>query len=158
MEAHPVQFSLLPTFLFLPPPYFFPLFLPHPNFVWAISPSSLFCSSPFSYQPDPGAFAINAFHLSWDSLNFYAFPPFCIIQKMLQKIRKDSATGVILIPYWPTQAWWPVLTQETEHFSVTIRPSANPPTEQNNQTATLPFVRGLLQSQGLSETASTIIL
>ena len=33
-------------FFFLPPPYFFPLFLPPPNFVWAISPSSLFCSSP----------------------------------------------------------------------------------------------------------------
>lgn len=29
---------------------------------------------------------------------------------MSQKIRKDSATGVILVPYWPTQAWWPVLT------------------------------------------------
>ena len=68
------------------------------------------CKLYVSYQPDPGAFAINAFHLSWDSLNFYAFPPFCIIQKVLQKIRKDSATGVILVPYWPTQAWWPVLT------------------------------------------------
>ena len=121
------------------------------------------------YQPDPGAFVINALHLAWESPNFYAFPPFCVIQKVLQKIRKDSATGVILVPYWPTQAWWPVLTnmlvayplsltQETEHTPVTIRPSANPPTEQNNQTATLLLVRGLLQSQGLSETASTIIL
>ena len=62
------------------------------------------------YQPDPGAFVINALHLAWDSPNFYAFPPFCVIQKVLQKIRKDSATGVILVPYWPTQAWWPVLT------------------------------------------------
>ena len=54
-----------------------------------------------SYQPDPGAFAINAFRLSWDSLNVYAFSPFFIIQKVLQKIRKDSATGVILVPCWP---------------------------------------------------------
>ena len=68
------------------------------------------CKLYVSYQPDPGAFVINAFHLSWDSLNFYAFPPFCILQKVLQKIRKDSATGVTLVPYWPTQAWWPVLT------------------------------------------------
>ena len=30
---------------FLPPPYFFPLFLPPPTFFWAISPSSLICSS-----------------------------------------------------------------------------------------------------------------
>ena len=68
------------------------------------------CKLYVSYQPDPGAFAINAFHLSLDSLNFYAFPPFCIIQQVLQKIRKDSATGLIVVPYWPTQAWWPVLT------------------------------------------------
>ena len=46
IQVHPVQFPLLPTFLFLPPPYFFPLFLPPPNLFWAISPSSLFCSSP----------------------------------------------------------------------------------------------------------------
>ena len=43
-------FSLLPTFLFLPPPYLFPLFLSPPNFFWAISPSSLFCSSPLWMQ------------------------------------------------------------------------------------------------------------
>ena len=54
--------------------------------------------------------AINAFHLSGDCLNSYTFPPFCIIQKVLQTIRKYSATGVILVPYWPTQAWWHVLT------------------------------------------------
>ena len=41
IQVHPVQFSLLPTFLFLPPSYFFPLFLPPPNFFWAISPSPL---------------------------------------------------------------------------------------------------------------------
>lgn len=35
---------------------------------------------------------------------------FVFIQKVLQKIHKDSATGVVLVPYWPTQAWWPVLT------------------------------------------------
>ena len=40
--------SLNVNFSFLPPPYFSPLFLPPPNFVWAISPSSLFCCSPLS--------------------------------------------------------------------------------------------------------------
>ena len=46
----PSPFSFLKsTIFFLPPPYFFPLFLPPPNFFWAISPSSLFCSSPLFY-------------------------------------------------------------------------------------------------------------
>ena len=53
IQVHPVQlslysqlffFSLLPTFS----PYVFPLFLPPPNFFRAISPSSLFCSSPLN--------------------------------------------------------------------------------------------------------------
>ena len=40
--------SILPTtnFSFSPSSLLFPLFLPPPNFFWAISPSSLLCSSP----------------------------------------------------------------------------------------------------------------
>ena len=73
------------------------------------------CKLYVSDQPDQGAFAINAFQLSWNSLNFYALPPFCIIQKVLHKIQQDGATElpVVLVPYWPTQAW-------TELFYSTI--------------------------------------
>lgn len=68
------------------------------------------CKLYVSYQPDAGAFAINAFHLSWCSFNSYVFPPFYIIQKFLQKDQEDNATGLILVPYRPTQTWWPYLT------------------------------------------------
>jgi len=44
-------------------------------------------------------------------ISFYAFPPFCIIQKVLCKICEDKATGLIVVPYWPTQAWWPFLVR-----------------------------------------------
>ena len=44
--------SLKFNLFFLPLPYFFPLFLPPPNFVWAISPSSIFCSSPLLFRLD----------------------------------------------------------------------------------------------------------
>ena len=33
--------------------------------------------------PDLGAHAIDAFCLSWRTLQFYAFPPFCLIQSAL---------------------------------------------------------------------------
>ena len=39
--------------------------------------------------------------------SFYAFPPFSILPKVLQKILSDKATGLLVIPKWPTQAWWP---------------------------------------------------
>ena len=63
-----------------------------------------------AFRPDPCAFAVNAFSLSWHEYNFYAFPPFCIILKTLQKIAQDKATGLMVVPFWPTQPWWPYFT------------------------------------------------
>jgi H2-forming N5,N10-methylenetetrahydromethanopterin dehydrogenase-like enzyme len=37
------------------------------------------------------------------------FTPFSIIQRVLQKIVEEKATGLIIVPYWPTQTWWPYL-------------------------------------------------
>ena len=43
-------------------------------------------------------------------MRFYAFPHFCIINQVLKKISEEKATGIIVIPHWPTQSWWPYLT------------------------------------------------
>ena len=63
-----------------------------------------------SFKPDPGSIAVNAFHMAWTSYLFYAFPPFCIIQKTLTKIQQDKATGLLVVPFWPMQTWWPYFT------------------------------------------------
>lgn len=60
-----------------------------------------------SWLPDPGAEAVDALSLDWGNVYFYAFPPFCIIGKCLQKIHEDKAEGVIIVPKWPTQSWFP---------------------------------------------------
>ena len=60
-----------------------------------------------SFTPDPGAFAIDAFTIAWNQFNFfYAFPPFSCISKVLRKIVHDQATGVLVVPWWPSQPWW----------------------------------------------------
>jgi len=64
-----------------------------------------------SYRADPAAFAINAFHMSWQHHLFYAFPPISLITRVLQKIQEEKATGLLLVPKWPTQPWWPKLMQ-----------------------------------------------
>ena len=64
-----------------------------------------------SFTPDPEASVINAFSISWEKYTFYAFPPFCLILRTLQKIWHDKATGIIIVPCWPTQPWWPYLTE-----------------------------------------------
>ena len=61
-----------------------------------------------AYRPDPDAIYIDAFTICWKTLNFYAFPPFSIISRTLQKIIYDKATGVLVVPDWPNQAWYPV--------------------------------------------------
>lgn len=62
-----------------------------------------------SYRPDPECVAVNAFTLDWSSLKFYAFPPFNCISRVLNKIIRENAVGLIVVPDWPTQPWYPLL-------------------------------------------------
>ena len=60
-----------------------------------------------SWKPDPEAQFIDAFAFSWTEHLFWAFPPFSLLQRVVQKIIHDQATGVLLVPRWPTQPWFP---------------------------------------------------
>ena len=42
-----------------------------------------------SFKPDPEAFEVDAFFMSWTNLKFYAFPPFSCISRCLQKINLE---------------------------------------------------------------------
>lgn len=64
-----------------------------------------------SYRPDPYAVAVNAFTLSWTNLNFYIFCPFSVISRVLSKIAKDRAKGILVVPDWPSQPWYPQLAK-----------------------------------------------
>ena len=57
----------------------------------------------------PEATHINAFSISWQGRNFHAFPLFAVIGKVLHKIVLDTARGIIVVPYWPTQPWYSLL-------------------------------------------------
>ena len=60
---------------------------------------------------DPLSTYIDAFTIEWAKLNFYAFPPFSLIQRCVQKIQMDQATGILVAPLWPTQTWFTPLLQ-----------------------------------------------
>lgn len=61
--------------------------------------------------PDPNAMAIDAFSLTWDKCQYYIFPPFSLLSRILQKVEIDKSQAVIVAPIWATQAWWPKLTK-----------------------------------------------
>ena len=50
---------------------------------------------------------VDSFLSRWTNFKFYAFPPFSMVMKTVTKIETDVATGVLVCPMWPTQAWYP---------------------------------------------------
>ncbi|XP_059352815.1 uncharacterized protein LOC132088282 [Daphnia carinata] len=64
-----------------------------------------------SWRPQPEAMATNAFALNWGGLSGYVFPPFCLIFKCLEKIRREQATVVFICPVWTGQPWFPLLLE-----------------------------------------------
>ena len=62
-----------------------------------------------SWKRDPDALWVDAFSRSWFNIYFFAFPPFSLIMRCLQKIVRDTAECIIVVPLWPTQIWYPEL-------------------------------------------------
>ena len=57
--------------------------------------------------PDPDAMAIDAFCLDWSEFKcFYAFPPFSCAGLVIEKALEERATGILVVPHWPTRPWW----------------------------------------------------
>lgn len=65
------------------------------------------CTKYCSWERDPEAYCINAFTWSWTEEFWYAFPPFSLISKVLKKVREEGSTGILIVPYWAGQPWFP---------------------------------------------------
>jgi hypothetical protein len=78
-----------------------------------------------SYRPDPFASDINAFTISWADTNFYCFPPFSFMLRVVRKIICNRARGVLVVPQWPTQSWYPMLLPILEQPPVVLSPAQN---------------------------------
>ena len=62
-----------------------------------------------SWRPQPIAKFVDAFSIDWSQFFFYAFPPFCLISRCVQKIIHDQASGILVIPRWTTQPFFTVV-------------------------------------------------
>ena len=51
------------------------------------------CRRHYSYSPEPEAAGTDAFLCNWNTENFYAFPPFSLISRVLQKIENENSEG-----------------------------------------------------------------
>ena len=86
-----------------------------------------------SWGPDSQAVSVDAFNISWKGEKFYAFTPFSLIPRCLEKVVCNQAEGVLVVPAWPTQTWYtrivqmlisqPVVMVWTKETSLLIHPS-----------------------------------
>lgn len=83
------------------------------------------CKKYISWQRDPGSVEIDAFTVSWKPYYFYAFPPFSLILRILQKIKQERAHGIVVVPEWPAQPWYPVFQSMLVSEPITFRPDIN---------------------------------
>ena len=78
-----------------------------------------------SFKPDPEAYAVDAFTLNWGAYDFYAFPPFSLVSRLLNKIELDGAEGICVLPDWPTQPWYAKARQMMQTAPIILKPSKN---------------------------------
>lgn len=83
------------------------------------------CVKYISWKWDPEAVFVDAFTVSWKNLNFYAFPPFALILRVLNKIVVDKAEGILVVPHWPSQPWFPLFTKLLLGKPIKLGPDPN---------------------------------
>ena len=122
-----------------------------------------------SYKPDLDAEAVNAFTMSWSDVIFCAFPPFCIIPSVLQKIIKDRARGILVVPDWPSQPWYPIIigkgtktetcprVSEGKSTCLANKPGSKTQTAKGTTFDYMRSIRKRLRSSGFSQTTSSVI-
>ena len=63
-----------------------------------------------SWRQDPGAKFCNAFLIpNWNEFYAYCFPPFNLINRVIQKVLQDQCTICLILPRWTSQQYWPVI-------------------------------------------------
>ena len=74
-----------------------------------------------SWEPDPQAIFIDSLMYDWGQEKLcYAFPPFSIIHKVVQKMIQDQAKLILIVPAWATQPWFTLLMHCTSEEVMTI--------------------------------------
>ena len=70
------------------------------------------CPLYFAPMSDPQSIGADAFLHPWDNLMAYAFPPFTLVRRVLNKVRESHNLVLTLIaPFWPQKEWFPDLLE-----------------------------------------------
>ena len=113
-----------------------------------------------SWFPDPNAVANDVFSISWEK--FYAFPPFSLIGTTIAKIWKEQLTGIMIVPWWGTQFWFPnrlsnSATKDKEYIALTIKESGSSFIMSKTKAAGSSFIREAIRNRELPQEMEEVI-
>ena len=122
-----------------------------------------------SWRPDPEAMAIDVFSLDWRKQYFYAFPPFSLINRVLQKVEQDQSQGIIIVPMWNTQVWLPMIatsfdrlssysSKGTKNTTPSFQSGENTPSSQEAHSSGMQIISNSLTARGIFQKAAKVIL
>jgi hypothetical protein len=93
------------------------------NKVWGPYTIDLFASPDHHLLPryatryfDPKATFQDAFELPWNQEHAFMNPPFRLIHRILLQVLRTRAEATIIVPYWKSAPWFPLLKKITSKF------------------------------------------
>ena len=64
----------------------------------------------------PGTEAVDALSQNWEGENNLLIPPINLIPAVIQYIRGNKVTGVLVVPFWESATFWPLLCKTKGQF------------------------------------------
>lgn len=64
----------------------------------------------------PGTSNVDAFTTSWSGEYNYIVPPVYLIPKVITHMKASYCKGVLVVPFWPSAAFWPLLVASNSKF------------------------------------------
>ena len=69
---------------------------------------------------DPKASIIDAFSIDWTNKKIHAYLPFSLIGATLAKIWDNQASGIMIMPWWHTLFWFPLMLKMLQDFPLQL--------------------------------------
>ena len=88
--------------------------------IWEVPHIDLFASHQTqiycSWNPNHLAYAIDALTIPWNNMFAYAYPPICLIPKILQHMTQYNCQLILIASHWPRRHWFPNLLKLIADF------------------------------------------
>ena len=70
----------------------------------------------YSLFNSPGSAGVDAFSFDWHVENCLLVPPVCVVGATLHHLKLCKGRGVLVVPFWPSASFWPLLLNEFNSF------------------------------------------